>query len=223
MPPGTYYTTVEKEGYRKFFTDILNFESHQTVNLKLPLLASPAIKLPVSIGGLTHISLPHLPDFFGMSRVDVVSKKGVTLPANVQALLGKEAPIFEFPTPIGDALDIRYLRGKKTILTTWATWSPLAQIQLPVLDSLQRERREREDDVRILLLAIQESPGLVETYLRRGGYEIQSVVDREGKLTELYPILTIPQHFFIDRKGILKDIYVGFLNKEALEEKLKML
>ena len=38
-----------------------------------------------------------------------------------------------------------------------------------------------------------------------------------------YPVLTIPQHFFIDRKGVVRDIFVGFLDKEALLERVREL
>ncbi len=218
LPPGKYYLKVEHEGYRTFFTDIVEFKNHQTVNLVLPLSPKPAIKLPISIFNVSRITFPYIPDFFGMRRVSEVAQEPVKLPEQVRALLGKLAPVFKSPTPTGEIIDIRYLRGKKTVLTVWATWSPLAQIQIPILDELQREN---ENDIAVLLLSLQESAGVIETYLRRGGYILKSITDAEGILTELYPIFTLPQHFFIDRKGILQDVYVGFLNKEELEKRLK--
>jgi len=220
LPPGTYYLQIEKAGYRTFFTNIVKFTGHQTIALNFPLLRRPSIPLPISIGKIDKIPLPHLPDFFGTKRVSEITQKSVELPERIEKLLGNPAPVFKYPTPDGEIIDIRYLRGKKTILSTWATWSPLAQIQVPILDRLQRER---EEDVRVLLLSIQESPGTVETYLHRGGYKIPSIVDQEGTLTELYPILTLPQHFFVDRRGILQDIHTGFLNLDELNKKLEKL
>ncbi|MDP3965753.1 MAG: fibronectin type III domain-containing protein [bacterium] len=220
LPPGKYYITVEKNGYRTFFTDIVTLKSHQTVNFELPILRKPGIALPVSLFGIQRIGFPHLPDFFGMRRVSEITGESVLPPEEARTLLGKLAPVFQLPTPTGEIIDIRYLRGKKTILSVWATWSPLAQIQIPILDELQRER---QSDTAVLLLSLQESAGTIETYLRRGGYVLQSVTDADGALTGLYPILTLPQHFFIDRRGVLQDIYVGFLNKAELEEKLEQL
>ena len=118
----------------------------------------------------------------------------------------------------GESVDLRYLRGKRTVLTVWSTWSPLAQAQVPVIDEAQKLEG---NDARFVLVSLQESGGVVENYLRRGGYGVTGIVDLEGKFADRYPVLTIPQRFFIDRKGVVRDIFVGFLDKEALLERVR--
>ena len=88
------------------------------------------------------------------------------------------------------------------------------------MDKLQQEDAQ---NVHVLLLSLQESQGVVGSYLTRGGYKLQSVVDSKGQLTKLYPVFTMPQHFFLDRKGIVRDVFVGFLNDKELQEKLEKL
>lgn len=216
VPPGKYYLKVETDEYRTFYTTIMTFQSHQTVNLTLPLAPRGAVTLPLPFFGAEKLTLPSLPDFFGMKRI-AAEPSLPPAPLIAKSLLGSPAPLFSLPDQSGNPIDIRYLRGKKTILTTWATWSPLAQVQVPILDQLQQNNQK---DIHVLLLSLQESEGVIDTYLKRGGYQIPSVIDREGSITRLYPILTLPQHFFLDRKGVLRDAYVGFLNSEALQEKL---
>ena len=220
LPPGKYYIKMEKRGYKTFYTDIMELKSHRAINLAASLSRKPSLKLPFSIFGINRIPLPYLPNIFKERSIMPELQLAVTAPNKIRELIGKFAPIFSLPDSKGNELDIRYLRGKKTVMTTWATWSPLAQIQIPILDKLQREE---EDSVRVLLLSLHESSGVIETYLRRGNYQIPSVVDAEGKITQLYPILTIPQHFFIDRKGILRDVHIGFLSNKELKNKLKEL
>jgi len=220
LPPGKYYIKMEKSGYKTFYTDIMELKSHQAINLAAFLSPRLSIKLPFSIFGINRIALPYLPNIFKERSAIPKSQFAVSIPNKIKELIGKPAPIFSLPDSKGNELDIRYLRGKKTVITTWATWSPLAQIQIPILDTLQLEE---EDSVRVLLLSLQESSGVIETYLRRGNYQIPSVVDAEGEITRIYPILTIPQHFFLDRKGILRDVHIGFLNKNELKNKLKEL
>ena len=135
--------------------------------------------------------------------------------------MGKSAPLFSLPdAKTHEPVDIRYLRGKKTILSTWATWSPHAQIQIPILDAIAKND---PNNVRVLLVSLQQSSGVVETYLRRGNYSIPSIVDTEGKITSIYPIYSLPQHFFIDRKGIIRDIHIGFIDEKTIREKLDKL
>jgi len=220
VPPGKYYLKVEKAGYRAFYTDIEELAAHTAINLRLSLLPDSKLRLPFSIFGLREIPLPSIPDFWGMSRVKETLQGAITPPEAVKALLDKPAPVFAMPDSSNNIVDIRYLRGKKTILSTWATWAPLAQVQLPILDKLQLEN---EQDVRVLLLSLQESQGVVESYIKRGGYQLESVIDKKGQLTKLYPIFTMPQHFFLDRKGVVRDVFVGFLNDKELQEKLEKL
>ncbi len=217
VPPGKYYFKVEKPGYRTFYTDIEEFAAHAAINFTIPLLSSTRLSLPFSIFGLREISLSIFPDFWGMSRIKGTPQVVSVPPAVVENMLGKIAPVFVLPNSASSTVDIRYLRGKKTILSTWATWAPLAQVQLPILDKLQKEDAQ---NVHVLLLSLQESQGVVESYLQRGGYGLQSVVDREGRLTKLYPVFTMPQHFFLDRKGILRSVFVGFMGDEELKIEL---
>ncbi|MFC1701046.1 TlpA family protein disulfide reductase, partial [Patescibacteria group bacterium] len=125
--------------------------------------------------------------------------------------------------------------------TFWSTWSPLSQIQIPELDGFarreeiilsettveelekatqQKKESAEQTATQVLLLSMHQSEGIIETYLKRGKYNIPSIIDRQGNLAELYPVLTFPQHFFLDKKGIVRDIYVGFLNEEELRTRV---
>lgn len=215
LPPGKYYLKVEKEGYRTFYTDIMNLDSHEAINFVIPITSRPIISLPFAIFGISKIRIPVLPDFFGMNRVIQSSQPVIPVLEEIAKLIGNPAPIFALPDAAGEPFDIRYLRGKKAVVSVWSSWSPMAQIQIPILDEFQKSR---EEDVQVLLLSIQESGGVAQTYLHRGGYQIPTVIDRHGEITRLYPILTLPQHFFLDRKGILREIYIGLVDAERLSK-----
>jgi thiol:disulfide interchange protein len=44
--------------------------------------------------------------------------------------------------------------------------------------------------------------------------------DEDGLLVETFNLHTVPTHFFLDSKGIVKNVFVGFLNAQALVTKL---
>ncbi len=215
LPPGKYYLEIKRAGYQTLYTNITEFKSHSIFALSIPIKEKPYIK----IGG-RKLYIPTFPDFSGASRTTQITEPSITALAEVRSLLNTPAPIFSLPSVKGEPIDLRYLRGKRTVLTVWSTWSPLAQAQVPLIDEAQRDLGE---DANFILIALQESEGSIDTYLRRGGYDLRAIVDSEGKFADKYPILTLPQHFFIDRKGIIRDIFVGFLDKEALLEKMRQL
>lgn len=215
LPPGKYYLKAERAGFQTLYTDITEFKSHSILALSLPLAEKPYIKI---IGKKIH--LPVLPDFLGSKRATVLPQVSTPQSQEIFSLLNKPAPIFNLPDTKGESVDLRYLRGKRTIITVWSTWSPLAQAQIPIVDKAQRILG---DDARFLLVSLQESAGIIDNYLRRGGYGVTGIVDQEGRFADKYPVLTTPQHFFIDRKGNIRDIFVGFLDEKALLEKAREL
>ena len=222
-PAGRYFIKVEKGGYKTLYTQIQDFPNHSALNFTMPLHHKNTVSVRVPFSGAVDIPLPAVPDFFGYKRVS--SSQEITREdkgkgdggRGFPSLIGTTAPSFSLSDSAGNPVDIRYLRGRKTILTAWATWSPMAQIQIPILDRIAREDRK---NINVLLFSIQEAKGVVETYLRRGNYDVQSVIDPDGDLLDLYPITTLPQHFFLDRKGIIQKVYTGFLDTEALEKML---
>ena len=215
LPPGRYYLKIKAPGYKTLYTDIIEFQSHSILSFAIPLSEKAYIKI-----GRKKLHLPSLPDFSGSKRITTPAKIQVEQLAAVSSLINAPAPIFNLPDVKGEDIDLRYLRGKRTVLTVWSTWSPLAQAQVPVIDEVQKIEG---DDARLLLISLQESNGTIDTYLRRGGYGVTGIVDSEGKFAESYPILTIPQHFFVDRRGVIRDIFVGFLSTEELLERIKQL
>lgn len=218
VPPGKYYLTIEHENYRDFYSQIMKFNEHRVINIQATLLSKLAlvVKLPFFGGKKLNLAIP---DFFSAARISTPSLIVAEEVESIKNLIGKPAPLFAIQNTKGEEVDIRYQRGKKLILTTWTTWSSLAQSQIPLLEEIAKE----DSEVKVILLSIQESGGIADVYLRRGGYGLSSVVDREGELLKSYPIITLPQHFIIDRKGIIRDIYIGFLNKGELKEKIKNL
>ncbi len=218
VPAGRYYIQGEKAGYQTFYTNINDLPNHAALNFILPMRKKSALTLSVPFLKQSYIPLPAVPDFFAYQRVslpqDALMINEIMDNAFVP-LIGKIAPPLSGFDSAGKPIDIRYLRGKKTILTAWSTWSPLAQIQIPILDQLVRED---PNNLNILLLSIQESRGVVETYLRRGNYNLRSMIDSDGDLLDFYPITTLPQHFFLDRKGIIQKTHTGFLNKNILQD-----
>ncbi len=218
VPAGRYFIKTEKEGYKALYTQIRDFPNHSALNFTVPLHRKKIVSLQMPFSGTVDIPLPSLPDFLGYKRVSASQEIVGADTEESRLLIGAVAPSFSLSDSAGNAVDIRYLRGRKTVLTAWATWSPMAQIQVPIMDMLAKEDRE---NVNVLLFSIQESKGVVETYLRRGNYDLQSVIDPNGDLLDLYPITTLPQHFFLDRKGVIQKTHTGFLDKESLQKILR--
>lgn len=129
---------------------------------------------------------------------------------------------FELPDIEGEKVKLSDYQDKIIILSFWTTWNPAAQDQIVILESYHREIKDKED---VILLTInnQEDKSIVSNFIRRGEYILPVLLDQDGEVGELYGINTLPATFFIDKEGKVKEIYIGILNREEIEDKVKKL
>ena len=132
-------------------------------------------------------------------------------------LVGKSIPEFNL-----SSLDFPFsntsILGKPTIISFVSTWEPQTSDQLNSLEKFKL----KNDGVNTIAVVTQESVSKVNIFKKTGGYSIPIVADPDGILVLPLNIQSLPTHIFIDRKGIIKEAVVGFLNDtELLNEILK--
>lgn len=69
--------------------------------------------------------------------------------------IGKEAPIFEFPTKDGDMVSLKDFRGKYLIVDFWASWCGPCRNEIPHLKEIYQEYKDK--GVEILSVSIDKS------------------------------------------------------------------
>jgi peroxiredoxin len=98
------------------------------------------------------------------------------------------------------------LRGKRVVLDFWATWCPPCVAEIPHFIQL---RRETSPDELVMLGISNEDPETLKAFVKRKGmnYPVASA----EKLPSPYDDVTaIPTTFFIDRKGVIQAVFVGY-------------
>lgn len=207
LPAGSYYFEIKATGYKKLTSEIFTLSKSTPINADFALERSIGFK----IGNFTF-SIPDL--FTGSAPVDV------SLPSNLPSvslgsLVGKEAPFFALPLITGGRLGVTDMRGKPGVLSFVNTWSPPAIEQISVLNSLAAN-----NPYSVLAVAVQERVERVGIFARRGGYTLPVVVDADGELVDEYSVSSLPLHYFLDRKGVVKEVVTGVLSEEEMRERL---
>jgi len=202
MPPGTYYLTIETDGAPKMTSKIFK------INKASPLTADFRFqeRKYLKVG---PIKIP-LPDFFS-DKVDVVLKSAKTNDPQTNSLLGKDVPKFVLPSTSGE-FDSSMLSGERSVISFIGTWAPSALEQMPILDEYYQS-----NSVSHAIVASQESQSKIIVFQSRGGYETDIVIDADGELVEKFEIASLPTHFFLDRRGIIKKIVAGVLTSEEMD------
>jgi len=154
-----------------------------------------ALSLPGRVGlcvGVLSLGLLAKPVTDGMTRWKQVRN---------QSLQGVPAPLFATPDINGNMVRLAEHRGQVVLVNIWATWCGPCRTEMPSLDHLYRDRKDRG----LVVLGISgESVETQRKFLEKVpvAYPLLTV---KGQVPGLYQdIARYPATFLIDRQGYLQ-------------------
>ena len=131
------------------------------------------------------------------------------------------APELDVRLLSGKLLKAKELRGKVVVNVIWATWSPAARMELPEVQRLYREYRNK--GLEVVALSIDESPGEVREFWRKREYTFPVAMRSDAFFNHYGRVSTTPMFYVVDRQGTLRYRVAGPVGPEKLEALLKPL
>jgi peroxiredoxin len=132
---------------------------------------------------------------------------------------GEPAIDFTLEDLDGNEVTLSDYEGRPIVLNFWATWCPPCVAEMPTLDAAYNGGEY--DDLVILAVSVEESPATVERFMDREGLSLPVLLDSKGKVSGAYRVRGIPTTFFIDRDGVIVDIFSGSLSEKNLEKRIE--
>lgn len=128
---------------------------------------------------------------------------------------GVEAPDLTVTRLDGTPLRLRELRGKRVVLDFWATWCGPCVQEIPHFVQLYQDFGR--DQLEIVGISDEEADTL-RRFVKKENipYPIGNAVDPVAPYNQ---IQAYPTTFFIDRRGIIQSVAVGYHDLEFLREK----
>src|SRR5262249_26592963 len=127
--------------------------------------------------------------------------------------IGQAAPNFTLTDLNGETVSLQSLRGKAVLLNFWATWCGPCVAEMPHLEKLHREYKNKG----VIVLGIDdEGAEVAQGYLKQHGYTFNTLIDAEKQASRLYRINAIPQSFFITKDGKIAAYNRGTLRESEL-------
>lgn len=140
-------------------------------------------------------------------------------PQSQTVAIGQPAPDFSLPDLGGNRLSLSSFRGQPVVVYFWATWCHYC---LDSMADLQAARAlHKELGLEILAINILESAERVRAHARRHGLTLPILLDLEALATQSYLVRATPTYYLIDHDGVLRDIAVGALDPQTLNDRLK--
>ncbi len=120
---------------------------------------------------------------------------------------------FNLADMTGKRWQLKTLEGKAVLINVWATWCGPCNAELPHLQKLYEQVKDRSD-IAVLTLNIDQEIGMVEPFLKEKKYTFP-VLPAEKYVTDLLESVGVPQNWIIDTKGKWQWTQVGFNEAES--------
>ena len=143
---------------------------------------------------------------------------GVNTEFGIAEVEAEAAQDFSLELHDGGSVTLSDLRGRVILVDFWASWCAPCRQEAPVLEQTYQEYLGT--DVEFIGVNIWDLPDNAAAYVEEFGIRYPSGVDAEGKIAIDYGVKGIPEKFFIDRDGVVRQKFVGPIRPDKLRETL---
>lgn len=153
--------------------------------------------------------------------LDVAGQQTTDASALGTGLLNNQLPYFDLPNLAGDHVRSADLTDTPLVIVFWSTWNTQAADEMHILDQYLTGQSLQNQLVKIVAIDSQEEKSIVSSFMKRGGYQVQTLLDTQGLTGEHYMVKSLPTFFFVDRTGIIREIYSGIMSQSTLMNKIE--
>lgn len=106
----------------------------------------------------------------------------------------------------GESFELKNTKGHWVFLHFWASWCGPCKEEMP---AVQRLADIMKDDIKIVMINTAEDEDTIFTFLSAINVELNSLMDSDGLVTEVWKPRGLPTTFLINPKGEIKYQAIG--------------
>jgi len=124
-----------------------------------------------------------------------------------------KAPNFTLKTLNNKTIKLSSYKGKVVYLDFWASWCKPCRKSFPVMRKLQRKYKKQ--GLRVITINLDKDKKELKRFLREFRINFPVALDPRGKVARRYGVKAMPSSYLIDRKGRIRHVHLGFLQKDV--------
>ncbi len=133
----------------------------------------------------------------------------------ISPLIGKQAPGFTLKTFDGQELKLSDLEGKTVLLNFWASWCMPCRQEAGALESSWQKYKDK--DVVFVGVNVWDDNSNAQKYLSKFGSGYTHGLDPNEEIQVDYGVGGVPETFFIDSSGNVRDKFTGPLTEQIID------
>lgn len=149
------------------------------------------------------------------------AQPGAALPP--APVIGHPAPDWRLPGPDGELMALGDLVGRPVVLNFWATWCGPCRAEMPELQRLHERTAAAPDGLVVWGVNQGETAPQVTAFRQQIGVDFPTALDQRLGVSRQYGVNSLPTTFFIDRQGVIRDIFIGPMSDAVLAAKLRLI
>jgi peroxiredoxin len=134
---------------------------------------------------------------------------------------GTKAIDFTLTSLDGKKVSLSDFRGKNVYLNFFATWCPPCKRELPDMEKLYREYKDK--GLELVVVDLGEKQSTVKSFMESNNYSFSVLLDTDNKVAQTYNISSIPVSYFINKDGIITESKVGALEEDEMRKYIDQL
>ncbi len=131
---------------------------------------------------------------------------------------GFPAPDFTLPTMNRGAITLSSLHGQVVVINLWTAWCPPCREEMPAIEQVYRQYRDQGLTVLAVNSTFQDDEGAAAAFVQELSLTFPVLLDRDGVVSRRYQLQALPTTFFVDRRGLIRDVVLGGPMEPALIE-----
>ena len=128
-------------------------------------------------------------------------------PFDADAIINAKASDFTLKDLSGRSIALSSFKGKVVLLNFWATWCPPCRAEMPGLNKLYNELKNR--GFVIVAVSTDRSISQVKDFLEKNKVDFPVLFDENRTAAKLYRVFSMPTTFLIDRNGTVIEKFYG--------------
>jgi peroxiredoxin len=177
-------------------------------------------KLPLVFAGILAVAVVAVVLWYGGWQPGSGTAPGG--PATAAVGSGRPAPPFTLPDVSGNSVSSSVYLGKPIVINFFATWCPPCREEIPGF--VEVYNKYRANGFELLGIALDtDTKGNLPVFMMQNGIGYRILLGDVATARAYGGVSAIPTTFFVGKDGIIKNVVVGFMERDAFEAEVRKL